>query len=98
MMRTDAGFYLLYTLEENSPFVIPARTILSDLNAWGGSAASIPYKTGKAIGKSLHAFMLEDILSGWTGDWDKDLISRVKSGTVARFNLSITIALETDNV
>lgn len=42
--------------------------------------------------------MLEDILSGWTGDWDKDLISRVKSGTVARFNLSITIALGTDNI
>lgn len=49
MMRTDAGFYLLYTPtpEENSPFVIPARTILSSLSARGGNAASISLKQAK---------------------------------------------------
>lgn len=103
LLRTNSGFYLLYTPreDEDAPYVVPARTIHSILDAAkrarrsgkGQEAQSIPYSAGVALGKPFTAFLLEDVLGSWSGEPDPKLVERVREGVAARVVLEVDIAI-----
>jgi hypothetical protein len=99
LLRSSAGFYLLYTpiTESAAPFVIPARTVSSILGAVDdhrkAEAKSIPYRAGRDLGKSWTSFFLEDLIGSWSGEPDEDLVKRIKGGQESRAVLEVTVAL-----
>jgi hypothetical protein len=102
LLTTSAGFYLLYSPldEPGTPFVLPARAILSALEAIekhqtstkGIEAKSIPYSTGRNLGKSWASFLLEDVIGAWSGDADPDLLQRMdREGNLAQVVFEVTV-------
>jgi exonuclease VII small subunit len=91
VLSTRAGYYLLYTAEEDSQYcyVMPAETVHSTLHTAshtrrsGKTAKSIPYNSGKALGKPWSLFLLEDIFGAWGGDPNEELAKLAIEGRVA---------------
>ena len=104
LLTTSAGFYLLYSplAEAGTPYVLPARAVRSALEAVercrrspkAGDAKSIPYSTGRDLGKSWVSFFLEDVIGAWSGDFDQELLCRMKrEGDLAQIVFEVSVSM-----
>lgn len=59
--------------------VIPAHLIL-DLIERGEPSTQIAPANASRLGKGIGAWLVEDIIGLWTGDWDYDIVERAEGG------------------
>lgn len=102
ILRSNASYYLLYSPETEAglPWVIPAKTVLSALDAqekWNGNdRRSIPYRVGQALGKPFADFFVEDVIGAWSGEPDSKLVELINDGLVARAVIKVSVRLGLD--
>jgi hypothetical protein len=79
--QTMAGFLLLVgpACEGVAMPVIPARLFL-DMVERGESSGQIAPATASRLGKGIEAWLVEDVIGLWTGDWDEALVAKGKRG------------------
>lgn len=79
--QTMAGFLLLVgpACEGVAMPVIPARLFL-DMVERGESSGQIAPATASRLGKGIGAWLVEDVIGLWTGDWDEALVAKGKCG------------------
>jgi hypothetical protein len=73
--------------------VIPARLFL-DLGDRGMPANQIGPQAAAQIGKSIAAWLVEDVIGLWTGDWSPPIIQRAIGGEGREPYLLVTISAE----
>lgn len=79
--QTMASFLLLVGPECNgvSVPVIPARLFL-DLVERAQSSTQIAPADASRLGKGIGAWLVEDVIGLWTGDWKVAIVSRAEGG------------------
>jgi len=99
VLRTRAAYYLLYTplREPGIPYVVPARAVLSCLDASEKDKSkdchSISYQAGRALARSWSVFFLEDVVGAWSGEPDPEMVSLIRDGVAAKTVFDVRIAV-----